>query len=649
MPANKYCNLYGQNKIKDDYDKINVGFAAVEVDVSGVLASEITRETTETEREVNEYNRQLRYENTKHYGEYDPAFLYHKNNIASSGGSSFMLIVDESVGNAPPIYPATSNTYWNLVGLKGDKGDTGEVPNITVGTTTTLNAGSSATVTRRVGSPDVAPIIDFGIPKGFDGGDVTRTEFDAHLSDNAKYIDFNNQLDYVQYLAKSASIKSKMNVQILVGNLKQFFINVPISDTQGIAYGFRKDGNDDYITFMDGALGTINPIYSIVNSKNYETKTGTFVETNAPNYYTSTIGDLIIATFIGTKISFNSYCNNQGGLWRFILDEGTAGQQQVDISVYSASPVAVKPQTIFQGLDNRKHTIKAVFQGQDPSNPIASPRGWYYFGGTRVQDTYRTFDIYNDTFNIIQTTPALYHYSNKDIALSCRPFESTGVYNFIPEHNAIGTAFNLVDTRLLVDGKDVIWNTDNYYTDIETVQLIQKVKGVHPSDLVNPIMELTTIHTIKNGVVTISGKVKFLRKTSIDVGYTCMLPYFTSFAKKIKTSTGNEYAVITDNPMYKEYWSEGDIKSVCVVNNVDVDEKADIAIAMTVENFDTTNRKSEVGIGDPFSWIEHRSDIMGKVYFQQFKNAVMEIGDEYRFDMKFVVCRIPKVNQYVLS
>ena len=53
--------------------------------------------------------------------------------------------------------------------LRGPKGETGAVPNLQVGTVQTLPAGSSATVTRRSGSPDTGPIFDFGIPKGFDG------------------------------------------------------------------------------------------------------------------------------------------------------------------------------------------------------------------------------------------------------------------------------------------------------------------------------------------------------------------------------------------------------------------------------------------------------------------------------------------------
>ena len=187
MAINKYCNLYGENKIKDDYTKINDGFAEVETDVNGVLNSELERETAETQREVNEVARQLRYSNTKHYGPYDPDFVYHTNNIVSKDGCSFMLkensdgTILESQGFAPPTYPTEENERWKMVGKRGEKGDTGVVPNVQVGIVTTLQPGNPVIVTRQSGSPDEAPVFDFGIPRGADGtgvGDVLWADID---------------------------------------------------------------------------------------------------------------------------------------------------------------------------------------------------------------------------------------------------------------------------------------------------------------------------------------------------------------------------------------------------------------------------------------------------------------------------------------
>lgn len=68
-------------------------------------------------------------------------------------------------------------------GVQGVQGNDGVTPNVQVGTTTTLAAGSNATVTRRADSPDAAPIFDFGIPKGADAvnpGDMHKATYDPN-------------------------------------------------------------------------------------------------------------------------------------------------------------------------------------------------------------------------------------------------------------------------------------------------------------------------------------------------------------------------------------------------------------------------------------------------------------------------------------
>jgi hypothetical protein len=218
MAINKYCNLYGENKISEDYNKINTGFAAVETDITQVLTSEVDRNTAETQREVNEVNRQLRYSNTKHYGEYVDNFVYHTNNIVSKNGSSYMLkeapdgSILESQGNPPPDYPLDENDYWRLIGKKGDKGDTGAVPNIQVGTVTTLMPGNPVTVTRQTGSLNETPVFDFAIPRGQDGngvGDMLKSDYD---SNNDGTVNDSDKLggQTSEYYSKSADFNSHL-------------------------------------------------------------------------------------------------------------------------------------------------------------------------------------------------------------------------------------------------------------------------------------------------------------------------------------------------------------------------------------------------------------------------------------------------------
>lgn len=68
-----------------------------------------------------------------------------------------------------------------IVDCKGEKGDPGQAATITVGTVTTLPAGSNATVTNSGTSS--AAVFDFGIPKGADGsgaGDMLKADYDPN-------------------------------------------------------------------------------------------------------------------------------------------------------------------------------------------------------------------------------------------------------------------------------------------------------------------------------------------------------------------------------------------------------------------------------------------------------------------------------------
>ncbi len=61
-----------------------------------------------------------------------------------------------------------TNSEWVNTGYSA-VGPTGAVPNIQIGTVTKLSPGSTPTVTRRSGSPDTAPILDFGLVTGDTG------------------------------------------------------------------------------------------------------------------------------------------------------------------------------------------------------------------------------------------------------------------------------------------------------------------------------------------------------------------------------------------------------------------------------------------------------------------------------------------------
>lgn len=74
--------------------------------------------------------------------------------------------VNVTTGNWMLWNPTTSQ--WVDTGYPA-RGATGAVPNLQPGTVTTLGEDDPATVTRRPGSSDTAPIFDFGIPRGKTG------------------------------------------------------------------------------------------------------------------------------------------------------------------------------------------------------------------------------------------------------------------------------------------------------------------------------------------------------------------------------------------------------------------------------------------------------------------------------------------------
>lgn len=71
------------------------------------------------------------------------------------------------VGDNGNWYIGADDTGKPSRGAKGDKGDPGATPNLTIGTVTTLEAGQNATAS--MGGTAESPVLNLGIPKGAKG------------------------------------------------------------------------------------------------------------------------------------------------------------------------------------------------------------------------------------------------------------------------------------------------------------------------------------------------------------------------------------------------------------------------------------------------------------------------------------------------
>lgn len=112
------------------------------------------------------------------------------------------------------------------VSVRGPQGDTGAVPNITVGTVSTLPPGSSATVTRQEGSTNENPVLDFGLPAGRDGegsGDMVAAVYDP----TNKAQDIFAYADQAEADAKAASVSKAGDT--MTGNLNVMQNDIPMT------------------------------------------------------------------------------------------------------------------------------------------------------------------------------------------------------------------------------------------------------------------------------------------------------------------------------------------------------------------------------------------------------------------------------------
>lgn len=480
---------------------------------------------------------------------------------------------------------------------------------------------------------------EFRGPQGESGKvetDLAKGNFDSLKS----RVDFDFQSDYVNNLKNLTTTTDDIVVTVVHAPSKTFHVVQPISKNRALRVWFTKNQKDDYVIMRETEVGDFNLENKSIGYQNLQIVDSSQFDTSyPPNYFAKAVGASLVGEVIADKINFVSYCSNVGGIWEVIIDEGSIYEQKKTISTWSETTVVDKEQPLFDGLEYKKHTIKMVFKGQDPEHPTSDPRGWLNFGGERPQDVKGTLNIFKLVPVISNEIQSLYSYSNKDFAIQIRNADEIDGEQFVPEHNAIGTAFAKSDTKLIGDGVDLKFVTDVVYPGLKSVSLIQDVYGrVNNMDLINII----TNHTIKNGDISINGYIKFLKNTYVKTGYAGMIPYFTKNVDTIKTSMNNLYTPDTSETYKIQITPEKlQAKSFLLTNNTN-----SVVTAFTFYDFINTMRINDNSRkGD--TWIEHRNATMGKVYNQHFKDETVNENTEWRFKMAIRTTEFPKL-QYLI-
>jgi len=142
------------------------------------------------------------------------------------------------------------------------RGEQGNAATVNVGTTTTLPAGSAATVTN-VGTPSNA-ILNFGIPAG-NGGNTTSILSGNFISRTTATYNANNSIIALPITLNSDGITINSNSVLTVTRAGRYLINYGIkSITIGNEIGIYINGINNTNTNVETIISDLNPSSSII-------------------------------------------------------------------------------------------------------------------------------------------------------------------------------------------------------------------------------------------------------------------------------------------------------------------------------------------------------------------------------------------------
>ncbi|WP_368863373.1 hypothetical protein [Staphylococcus hominis] len=447
------------------------------------------------------------------------------------------------------------------------------------------------------------------------------------------------QPDFVDKLSRLTNFDE---IQIKKANESTFMVsNFNRSTGRHLTNAFTKNANDDYYILSESYIGSTTSSELPKEYVNYTKVRGT-IDTTYATHYATEIGTKIKATLSGTELYLKRYGDNRGGIWEFTIDGDTSNKIQISTFKASAGTDDFK---LIGGLADKVHLIEAVFTGNDPSNPPSGgvSRGWLPYSAT--SDVSKTFFSRFMNVNMKREKILNAAMSNKDFALRIRPKGATGEYHFVPEHNAVGSAFKISEPKFLLDGKEIdIFGQPVGISQIgKKFTLVQSVYGRYPINNAN-LLRIDNVHEVSiNSSVRMLGKVSVLQDIDIQDGYFLMLPVSTDTATRLKTSRFNDYDVnITDG------------------SHTMLTPERDDTTSYIFTSSTNTNLFSSMKVNDPYrslrtgqdgkfpdgqtAWIEHRNSSMQKVYQSIYRLSSISAGTNLYYDGVYLSGEVPNVH-----
>lgn len=186
---------------------------------------------------------------------------------------------------------------------------------------------------------------------------------------------------------------------ILVGDQIRFYekigsqLGYPYRYKNNIGNITRSGTSDNLSTYIKGFGKEYETKYMLKGeSKNLQTRTGTWADTSDPYWYTDQVGASFQMQWYGTGIRFWYLQDPSGGVWEFKLDKDDT--QTATLSTYGKT-TGLQSIDLFVDAEEKAHTIVATFKGDDsqnkPSTGAGKSRGWVRYSDT---ENLKTFEVY---------------------------------------------------------------------------------------------------------------------------------------------------------------------------------------------------------------------------------------------------------------
>lgn len=399
---------------------------------------------------------------------------------------------------------------------------------------------------------------------------------------------------------------------------------------RGAIYRFIKDTNDDFIKidscYTGYGLGLVG-----LDSPEPGDLTGTW-NTASATYYTQVAASTATMTVPGgSTLQLRINKTDRGGLWSVAVDGGAP----VTVSCWGATGTTEELVTVATGLDpDVSHTVVCTYAGDDPAHaPSTSPSRAYL----RKNDSAGT--LIGSVPDAATTKMVLADGSNKEFAFTPN---IGGQFNWLPEHDAVGSCFKVTDPEWLVDGSpvDVGAMSIGDYAEGETIELRQHFKGkIIASN--TEVLEFWTSHRVtKADGLRFTGRCTALTSLDSLVGYCMMLPSWNATANTFMTALGNSQVNSTD----EQYHYFGNERDACFSGAIISAANPEVIGAGTLEEPRLTYRRGKVGKppeGESlFVW--HRA-AKPKMYWQPFSTWAMPVGSTYTWGFQLAVADIPGI------